>query len=159
MALVKCKECEKEISDKAEVCVHCGMEQKKKKATEKEMVNEIYQINTVPPKSGFVKNNIIPAILIFIGAILLVTGLSSDYYGYSDPDAYDTHVYPREKYINGDAYNYMIEASIMSGEISGGKASNAIHSLENTVYDLQNTIYICSGLIIVAIGLTKMKFK
>ena len=24
MALIKCKECEKEISDKAETCIHCG---------------------------------------------------------------------------------------------------------------------------------------
>ena len=110
MALVKCKECEKEISDKAEVCVHCGIEQKKKKVSEREVVNEVYQINTVPKKSGFIKNNIIPVILIFMGAILLIIGLSNDYYSYSDPDAYDTHVYPREKYINGDAYNYIINA-------------------------------------------------
>ena len=29
MALIKCPECEKEVSDKAPVCIHCGFPLKK----------------------------------------------------------------------------------------------------------------------------------
>ena len=42
MALIKCKECGKEISDKAEYCVHCGcpIEMSKEVTTEKEEKNK-----------------------------------------------------------------------------------------------------------------------
>lgn len=151
MALVKCKECGKEISDKADVCVHCGMEQKHKK--ESETVKEIYYINQAPKKPNwfgwFIASNIIPLLLIGMGGFLFIIGQDSYYY---DSDAYEDYVYPRNKYINGDAYNYMIEASLMGGEISGSRSANA-------TYELQATIYICSGFIIASMGLSKMRFK
>ena len=31
MALIKCKECEKEYSDTLDVCPHCGIKEKRKK--------------------------------------------------------------------------------------------------------------------------------
>jgi len=38
MALVKCKECGKEVSNKAEVCVECGFPLSKKKKNSSEEV-------------------------------------------------------------------------------------------------------------------------
>mgnify|MGYP004669853055 CR=1 FL=1 len=32
MALIKCKECEKEFSDTAEVCPHCGYSEQKEQS-------------------------------------------------------------------------------------------------------------------------------
>jgi uncharacterized OB-fold protein len=36
MALIKCPECGKQISDKAEVCPHCGVEARKELAKNRE---------------------------------------------------------------------------------------------------------------------------
>ena len=155
MALIKCKECGKDISDKADVCVHCGMEQKikqiKEKEKEQEQVKEEYDINQRTQKTNwfgwFITSNIISFIIIGMGVFLMIIGQQT--YWYIEKD---TYVYPRKKYINADAYNYMIEASLMSGEISGARSANATK-------ELQESLYICSGFIIISIGLSKMRFK
>ena len=45
MALIKCKECQKEISDKAKVCIHCGCPieeiELKKKLENKKKFNDL----------------------------------------------------------------------------------------------------------------------
>lgn len=137
MALVKCRECGKEISDKADVCVHCGMEQG---AT----INQKKQGNWI---GWFIKRNIISFILIVFGAIVIIGGQNT--YGYYEPDR--TIISPK-KYVGGDAYNYIMEASIKGGEISGARAANA--SLETT-----EAIYFCTGFIIISLGLFRMKFE
>ena len=47
MALIKCIECGKEVSDKAEVCVHCGYPLKKEKTKDslKEMKEYLESIS------------------------------------------------------------------------------------------------------------------
>lgn len=80
MALIKCSECGKEISDKAKECVHCGIKlNKKKKNTNKEKIKKI--ILTIL--------NIIIFIITFILCLLLLLNLGSDAlytYGCNMPD-------------------------------------------------------------------------
>lgn len=38
MALIKCKECGREISDTAKICVHCGAKTEKAKAKSKKII-------------------------------------------------------------------------------------------------------------------------
>jgi len=61
---------------------------------------------------------------IILAAILLVLGFVS-----TTPDKYissygDNKMY---EYVGGDAYNYIIEASLRGGEIAGAKAAKAIY--------------------------------
>lgn len=56
MALIKCKECGKEISDKAKVCPHCGnpitTNKKKKKSYEELTFQEKKKIKEIMRKKG-----------------------------------------------------------------------------------------------------------
>ena len=63
-----------------------------------------------------------------IGLILILVGLATTV----PDDIIQTNVRNRERggyerYVGGDAYNFMIEASIRSGEIAGRTASRAIY--------------------------------
>lgn len=57
MALVKCKECGKEISDKATTCIHCGYPVKKQNAN-----------NRLDSKNG--KHKVITIVGICIGTLI-----------------------------------------------------------------------------------------
>lgn len=145
MALVKCKECGKEISDKAEVCIHCGVEQKAKKE------EVLFSINQSPKKqsyiSWFITRNIISFMLIIFGAVVIINGQQT--YSYIEPSRY---ILSPEKYVGGDAYNYIMEASLKGGEISGTRAANA-------TFNATEAIYYCTGYIIISLGLFKLKVE
>lgn len=83
--------------------------------------------------------DIIMIIILIIGAILLIKGLS-----YEIPSR-EFSFYGIKEYVGGDAYNGIIESSIRGGEISGATSAKAI--------------YICSGIITMALGLLRVKPK
>jgi hypothetical protein len=78
-------------------------------------------------------------ILILLGVILLLVGIS-----YEIPNV-DIQYVDAYKYVGGDAYNYIIEASLRGGTIAGCKAAKAL--------------YICSGLIIFSLGMLRINIK
>lgn len=81
----------------------------------------------------------IMVILLILGVFLLIVGLA--YHVPSRKFAW----YSIEEYVGGDAYNCLIEASILGGEIAGAKMSKAL--------------YTCSGLTIISLSLFRMKSK
>lgn len=70
---------------------------------------------------------------LFLGACLVrIPGKEiSSYSAYGDGYA---------EYVGGDAYNYMIEASLRGGEIAGGKAAQAIYFSASAI------LFIVSGI-------------
>lgn len=73
MALIKCKECGKEISDQAEICPNCGYKLKKEKVSQKVIVEKTNSVRT-----GTVLNIIGSSLLIgFILIILLALCMPS----------------------------------------------------------------------------------
>ena len=81
------------------------------------------------------KNNIdiIKIIICTIGIIMFIIGIN-----YKIPSR-EFSFYNLKKYVGGDAYNAIIEASIRGGEISGAK--------------ICKTMYISSGIITISLGL------
>lgn len=76
MALINCIECGKEISDKAERCVHCGFKIKKEYEIEpdKDFINDYEKENyeKVSNKENSYFILIISILLIVVGFLLLV---------------------------------------------------------------------------------------
>lgn len=104
MALINCKECGKEISDKASICPICGTKLKNR------------------------KNNL----MILVGIIVIICGIVLFSHNISIPS--DTFYFSNIKeYVGGDAYNAMIEASIRGGKISGAMAKSAIYKVAGII--------------------------
>lgn len=81
----------------------------------------------------------IMVILIIVGAVMLARGLS-----YEIPSR--TFSFSQvHKYVGGDAYNGIMEASIRGGEISGAITAKAIYTV--------------GGLIIIALGSSRIKIN
>ena len=100
MALINCKECGKEISDKATICPNCNVKLKSS------------------------KNNI----MLLVGIITIIVGFVLFSHNTNIPS--DTFYFSSIKtYVGGDAYNAMIEASIRGGKISGSMAESAIYKV------------------------------
>jgi len=53
------------------------------------------------------------------------------------------------EYVGGDAYNFIIEAGIRGGEISGATTSRAIYASAATI---ARSVYISAGMLSIAIG-------
>ncbi len=83
--------------------------------------------------------NILMLIVMIVGAILLIVGLSYDI------PSRTFSFYGLKEYVGGDAYNAIIESSLRGGEISGAIVSKAV--------------YICSGIITMSIGALGIKKK
>lgn len=81
--------------------------------------------------------NALMLIVMIVGAILLIIGIN-----YKIPSR-EFSFYDLKKYVGGDAYNAIIEASIRGGEISGAKICKAL--------------YISGGIITISLGLLKGK--
>ena len=66
-----------------------------------------------------------------IGALLIIVGIATSI----PSDTIETGILARNdrdrggynRYVGGDAYNFIIEASIRGGEISGGTAARAVY--------------------------------
>jgi len=67
--------------------------------------------------------NTIIAMIILAGVILLIVGLSYDI------PSRKISFYTIEEYVGGDAYNAMIEASLLGGEISAAETCKAIYTV------------------------------
>lgn len=76
MALIKCSECSKDISDKAESCVHCGFKITKETDIEpdEEFINDYEKENDGknPDRSNSYFIFIVSILLIVVGILLLV---------------------------------------------------------------------------------------
>lgn len=81
MSLIKCPECEREVSDKSEVCIHCGYPISKiKNAVSSELENEEFQSSTeypplappVLPKEKKKINKTIIAIIAVVSVIAVI---------------------------------------------------------------------------------------
>ena len=83
------------------------------------------------------KKKIINLIVVIIGLILLIKGLT-----YEVPSR-EFSFYTIKEYVGGDAYNAIIESSIRGGEISGSIVAKAI--------------YTCSGIFIMISSILKVK--
>lgn len=68
-------------------------------------------------------HNIIPAICFIVGIVLFIEGLNA---GTPRELIFSDEV---TKYLNGDAYNYMIEASIRGGQIAGAMITKCAYTL------------------------------
>ncbi len=84
--------------------------------------------------------------VIVLGAILFIVGLftqipSKELTTY---EALDDKYSVIEEYVGGDAYNYMIGASLVGGEIAGAKT--------------QKAVFISVGLLIICLGLCLFVF-
>jgi hypothetical protein len=110
MALVKCPQCNNEISDKAEKCPHCG----------RILTSSILPVSTPAPT---VKNNIpkfltiAALILAIIGTGFLIKGfhVKNVYKNYSSDDYYYDYDDNVNAYVGGDAYNYIINGTYFAG--------------------------------------------
>lgn len=85
--------------------------------------------------------------VIVIGAILFIVGLftqipSKELTTY---ELLDDKYSVIEEYVGGDAYNYIIGASLVGGEIAGAKA--------------QKAVFISVGLLIICLGLCLLAFS
>lgn len=76
MALIKCPECGKEISDKAKTCIHCGYPMPKAKQLIRDKDNDSEQSITSPIDQKRKKKIIIVAVIVVFG-ILAIWGITS----------------------------------------------------------------------------------
>lgn len=137
-----CNMCGTELSADATYCHECGkkfeVSNVKHNNIDGAQNDKEKEINKSEINIGdIVLLNIIPAICFIIGIILFIIGLCIEV----PSDSISS--YSVSKYINGDAYNYMIEASLRGGKIAGVMISKCV--------------YIVIGLLISCIS--SLKFK
>ena len=76
MALIKCPECNKEVSDCAEACPHCGYPIKKIKAANEEKYSEDDIKNFIDEAKYYDKcfrtSGVVGAMLLFLGIALII---------------------------------------------------------------------------------------
>ena len=110
MALVKCPQCNNEISDTVEKCPHCG----------NTISHNVLPVSTPAPS---VQNNIpkfltiAALILAIIGTCFLIKGfhVKNVYKNYSSSDYYYDYDDNVNAYVGGDAYNYIINGTYFAG--------------------------------------------
>lgn len=129
---ILCKECNTINGAKRTHCYMCGNELEKNNAVEYEVKRKLNK-NIVSKKIRSILNILMLIIMLIIGYLLLSEGLS-----YEIPSR-EINTYETRNYVGGDAYNYIIEASIRGGEIAGAT--------------MAKSIYICSGIVIMSIAL------
>lgn len=123
-----CLHCGAELEPEAVFCQRCGTAVTAQPAAGPTPIEQ-YNMN-IKPKVKLtdkidikktVLNNIIPVSCLVIGIILVICGLSvgvpSDYIS-----SYDMW-----EYVGGDAYNYIIEAALRAGRISGAETSKSVY--------------------------------
>jgi len=108
MALIKCPECKKEISEEATQCIHCGCPiENETKHYCKECGTEILETDETCKKCGCSlkkankKNTFLGIIYILLGLVSIIWGLQLNYYG----------DYSKEEKYGGDAYTGIQNAS------------------------------------------------
>lgn len=141
MALIKCPKCGKEIetSDGLNACSNCGYPISGIEADESKNIVLPQKQNEVKERLNLNKQPAIKKLgfaIIAIGIIMLIVGVALKTPGtalttYSSLDgeeaSYGNGRYSSiEEYVGGDAYNYIIGASLIGGKIAGMIAAKAI---------------------------------
>lgn len=80
---------------------------------------------------------VIGVLLVCIGLFMPVPSKELTTYSFMADEGYSVI----EEYVGGDAYNYIIGASLVGGEIAGAKAQKAI-------YTVAGLIFISAGLVL-----------
>ena len=123
-----CPKCGAELDSATAFCPVCG---EKIAAQAPSVPDPIQQYNAgIKPKLKItdkidikrtILTNIIPVACLAIGIILMIVGL-----GVSTPSSYISS-YSMTEYVGGDAYNFIIEASIRGGKIAGAMITQGIY--------------------------------
>ena len=115
MSSVKCPECGKEISDKADTCPNCGYPIMVRPNT---AVNKGVSLITLKPIRNIF---IIAALVCFIASgVFFHRGhnVKNDYY-----NSEDYTIFNKNAYVGGDAYNYIINGTYFTGYSVIGSAA------------------------------------
>lgn len=80
---------------------------------------------------------VIGIVLVCIGVFMPIPSKELSTYSFMAEEGYSVI----EEYVGGDAYNFIIGASLVGGEISGAKAQKAI-------YTVAGLFFICAGMVI-----------
>lgn len=127
-----CAKCGKELMDEAVICPDCG-ERCNGECVSNPTNKRIVKVNI---KKTLI-SNIIPMLFLVVGLLMVIEGVDlgvpSDY-------LYSSGV---TEYVGGDAYNYIIEASLRGGRIAAAEISKCIN--------------ISSGLLIACMSALKLK--
>lgn len=86
MALIKCPECGKEISDKAPACIHCGcpMNQEPEQNTESSNTQDQETAVANRPMWKVKRNGIVPVVIVLMAALVCAAIAISAYIGGAD---------------------------------------------------------------------------
>ena len=121
-----CSKCGKEIMDEAVICPGCGEKCNDHGVSSPTLIqqgNMNYGVNNSLKDKVDIKktilSNIFPAFFLVIGLLLFVEGL--------DLGVPSTYIYSPTEYVGGDAYNYIIEASLRGGKIAAVEISKCIN--------------------------------
>jgi len=138
-----CSKCGTELETNAAFCPKCGERCEAQSAFQPTPIQQynmnIKQKNTLKDKIDVKKtvlSNVIPVGCLVVGIILFFVGL-----GISVPSDYISS-YSMTEYVGGDAYNFIIEASLRGGRIAAAQISKGI--------------YICVGLLIACVSALKI---
>lgn len=123
-----CHKCGQELEPNAAFCPRCGEAcnvQNSSGPTPIQQYNMNLNVqNGIKAKIDIkrtVLSNVIPVACLVIGIILLISGL-----GVSIPSDYISS-YSMTEYVGGDAYNFIIEASLRGGRIAGAMITNCLY--------------------------------
>ena len=123
-----CAKCGKELLDEASVCPECGDVfdgQGAPCSTPAQSGNESVVANgnkkvKINRKKTLV-SNIVPVLFLLTGILMFVEGLDL---GVPSSYLYSSSV---TEYVGGDAYNYIIEASLRAGRIAAAEISKCVN--------------------------------
>lgn len=123
-----CAKCGAEMTNMDTYCPNCGEKSESQAPMELSPIQQ-YNMN-VKPKNPLadkidikktILNNIIPFACLVIGLILIFVGV-----GFDVPTSYISS-YSMQEYVGGDAYNFIIEASLRGGRIAGAEISKCLY--------------------------------
>ena len=123
-----CAKCGKEIMDDAVICPSCGVRCDEQGTSNPAPIQQVNINNGVKNNAKDKVNikktmvsNIIPVLFLVIGLLMFVDGM--------DLGVPSDYLYPFDvtEYVGGDAYNYIIEASLRGGRIAAAEISKCIN--------------------------------
>jgi uncharacterized membrane protein YvbJ len=122
MALIKCEECGKEISDKAASCPHCGCPLNSNEKKELEVMNKTNLIKNILKKISLLKNNKKVA-GIFIGVIVVLSVIIIYMNSLSDEEKYVLEIVEKAQNMqkNPDSFTMRSNISVVTYLCDGKK--------------------------------------
>lgn len=121
-----CHKCGAQLDAQASFCTSCGEPCDLPQGNVPTVIDQYNQNLAAKPKAkidlrGTVLNNLAPIICLAIGIVLLIAGLRV-----SVPSDYISS-YSMKEYVGGDAYNFIIEASLRGGRIAGALITKCVY--------------------------------